>query len=301
MATHRFIDPKIRRSESVSQLTFRQRDMWYGLILTVDDQGRCQANPALIRSVVWPLEDISLEDVKLDLQELEAHGFILGYEVEGKKYLQIQNWQVYQRDAEWLGYSKYPAPDGWCDRFRYHGKGRQIIQSDNWNSNRLPNELKVFSSPLPNELKAFSSPLPNHDVNGDVKGNGNEDGDGDGDVKGDGDCDALPVPVNNAKAQRSSASPVAKISRPNQLKIWNEAIGQLQAEMSKADFDTWIRPLKMVGVEGSVFKLVAVSSYGRDTALARAGPMLTRILSGLAGFEVELSVVSAMELEEIPA
>ena len=34
---------------------------------------------------------------------------------------------------QWAGKSDHPAPEGWTDRFRYHGKGNKII-SLNWDS-----------------------------------------------------------------------------------------------------------------------------------------------------------------------
>jgi len=301
MTTHRFIDPAIRKSESVAHLTFRQRDLWYGLILTVDDQGRGLANPALIRSQVWPLEDISLDEIKLDLQQLEAEGFIQEYEIDGKKYLQIVKWQVYQRKAEWLSASKYPAPSGWTDRFRYHGKGRQVIQSDNWNSSRLPNELEVFSSPLPKELNVFSGRLPNDDVNG----NGNEDVNGDCNDDVDVDCGSRvesslkPLTRKNPVSEPLSLdAPILKISRPDQLKIWNEAMGQVQREMSKADFDAWMRDLKMVGMNGSNnFKVMAINTYARDWVQSRAGPMLLQKLRGLSGQNVGLVVLAENDVD----
>ena len=57
----------------------------------------------------------------------------------------------------------YPAPDGWQDRCRYHGKDNEII-TQNWN--KLP-------SPLRSELP---TPLPSRDsdVNSDVKGEGED-------------------------------------------------------------------------------------------------------------------------------
>ena len=167
---YRHIDPATRRSESVSKLNFRQRDLWYGLILTVDDQGRCPSNPALIRSDVWPLDDVSLQQVSDDLVELEKYGFIQLYQVGEKNYLQLLNWHKYQSGSEWLGLSDYPPPPGWKDRYRFHGKNRQIYQSDNWNQ----------SKSLPNELKPERSPLPNDDVNVDDDVNGDGDGEENG-------------------------------------------------------------------------------------------------------------------------
>ena len=161
MAKHRYIDPEIRRSESVAKLSFRQRDLWYGLILTVDDQGRALGNPGLVRADVWALDDIPLSEVESDLAELAKNGFIIQYEIEEKKYIQIVNWKKYQKSAEWLGLSDYPPPDGWEDRYHYHGKGNEIITSTNWKGSELP-------TPLPTRSPWGRSPS---DVNDDVNVN----------------------------------------------------------------------------------------------------------------------------------
>lgn len=157
MASFRHIDPAMRRSKSISQLSYRQRDLWMGLILTADDQGRRESDEALIRSDVWPYEDINLSEITMDLLRLQQDKFILLYEADGKKLLQILNWHKYQSQAEWLGLSKFPPPQGWQDRYRYHGKAKTVVTSSNWSTYSL------------------GSGLPANDVNGDVNVNDDSD------------------------------------------------------------------------------------------------------------------------------
>ena len=157
MPAFRYIDPDIRRSESISKLTYRQRDLWIGLILTADDQGRREADLFLVRSDVWPREDISLDEIKSDVDVLAEMDFILIYKIGNKEYIQIINWSKYQARAEWLGPSKFPPPSGWEDRYRYHGKGNIIHKSDNWSTCQLPNKL------------------PSNDVNDDVNDDSDRD------------------------------------------------------------------------------------------------------------------------------
>ena len=129
--TKRMIDGKIRHSQTFQKFTYRQRDLWHGLIEVADDQGRLPGNLPNVRSLVWPADDISLEDVDKDLSVLKRAGNIIRYDIEGCKYIQITNWQKYQAEAEWLGLSEYPHPTGWHDRARFHGKNRAIITL-NW-------------------------------------------------------------------------------------------------------------------------------------------------------------------------
>jgi hypothetical protein len=133
MTKKRTIDPRIRASETFACLTYRQRDLWIGLILVCDDQGRLPGQAAYVRSSVWPYDDIPLAEVDADLAALESLGNILRYRVDGRTFIQLVNWHKYQADAEWLGKSEYPEPEGWQDHYRYTGPGRKIFEL-NWNT-----------------------------------------------------------------------------------------------------------------------------------------------------------------------
>jgi len=128
----RSISNEIRLSQSFSRLSLRQRDLWHGLIATADDQGRLPGVPAAVRSLVWPYDDVLSADVQSDLNTLGDIGNILIYSYGDAQYIQIVNWWQYQQ-MQWAGASKYPAPEGWKDRERYHSKGRKIV-TKNWDT-----------------------------------------------------------------------------------------------------------------------------------------------------------------------
>jgi DnaD/phage-associated family protein len=130
-----------------------------------DDQGRMPGNPAYIRSIVWPYDDISIAETSTDLDAIELAGNIIRYIDSNSEYIQIANWHIYQGDSQWLGRSSYPAPQGWIDHCRYHGKGNQII-TENWDTRDQPNRLP---SQLPRELP---STLSCRDGEGEGDGNG---------------------------------------------------------------------------------------------------------------------------------
>ncbi len=126
MSKRRILDSRIRTSQTFSSLTYRQRDLWQGLIVMADDQGRLPGVVAFVRSVIWPYDDLLLKDVDDDLKVLEQLGCINRYrEVEGE-FIQLVNWWKYQQ-PQWAGPSDYPPPPGWDDRMRYHGQGHQVI------------------------------------------------------------------------------------------------------------------------------------------------------------------------------
>jgi len=130
MGKKRVINSKIRTSQTFASLSYRQRDLWHGLIVVADDQGRLPGVPAYVRSVVFPYDDITLEDLIDDLMALEAIGNILLYVADGAQYIQIIKWWCYQK-MQWAGKSDCPPADGWTDRIRHNIANRKIY-TENW-------------------------------------------------------------------------------------------------------------------------------------------------------------------------
>lgn len=268
LAKIRFIDPGIRLSESVANLNYRQRDLWLRLLLTVDDQGRFPGNLKLIKASIWALDSVGLQTLEKDLEVLEDGGFLLLYQESGKRFLQILNWQKYQRSSEWLGESEYPAPKGWVDRFRYHGKENKIIKSENW------------------ETCFVGSDLPSNDDDDDLDlnndGNGNEDPDNDGNGKGK---------INDGNTGEEIPKPHDKPLNIKGQDAWNFAIGELQKDTSKAQFDTYIANLTLLQTEGSIFTVKAINNPTAELITTRYGATITSLLKGYCGHEVDLQVI----------
>jgi chromosomal replication initiator protein len=61
---------------------------------------------------------------------------------------------------------------------------------------------------------------------------------------------------------------------------WQAAIGQLQMDMSKASFDTWVRSTEMLKYDQGVFTIGVTNAYARDWLESRLTATITRILSG---------------------
>ena len=97
MARRRMIDPNIWQSEDVSKLTIRQRLLLIGLFSNADDEGKLRGHPAFVRSTVFPYEDIAIADMQDDLNAIEEIGTITQYEVDGDKYIILNNWLKFQR------------------------------------------------------------------------------------------------------------------------------------------------------------------------------------------------------------
>jgi len=137
------IDPAFWQSESVAQLPIAARYFFIGLFSNADDQGRMKAHPALIRSKLYPYDDISLDEISEWLDLLVADEFIIVYENDGKGYLQITNWWKYQR-PRWAWPSEHPAPEGWADRVHYR-KGNMPVK-ENWDQDETEPETESKTS-----------------------------------------------------------------------------------------------------------------------------------------------------------
>lgn len=106
---NRLIHESIHESEKLNSLTDFQFRVWVGLLTYVDDYGRGDARPAIIKGNVFPLrERITLADIEKTLQSLAGVGCISLYTVNGKPYLCFPNWEKYQRIRQKV--SRYPEP-----------------------------------------------------------------------------------------------------------------------------------------------------------------------------------------------
>ncbi len=69
----------------------------------------------------------------------------------------------------------------------------------------------------------------------------------------------------------------------NAQQAWQAALGQLQMEMSKASYDTWVRSADLVSYEQDVFTIGVPNAYARDWLESRLSSTVTRHLTGIMG------------------
>lgn len=65
-----------------------------GLWCQADREGRLEDRPKKLKLAILPYREFAASDA---LKELESTGFILRYEAKGVRYIQILNWEKYQR------------------------------------------------------------------------------------------------------------------------------------------------------------------------------------------------------------
>lgn len=104
---NRIVREAILSSEPVASLGWPEEVFYRRLMSIVDDFGRYEANPQLLRSRCYPLQTdaVRVTDISRWLAACQKAGLILDYAVQGKRYLQLEKFGQQQRTD-----SKYPAP-----------------------------------------------------------------------------------------------------------------------------------------------------------------------------------------------
>jgi hypothetical protein len=105
---NRILRDGILTSERVNALTPGAEILYRRLMSVVDDYGRYHGNPSLVLSACFPLtfDRVSLTDVREWLTEVgQSPALVDLYEVNGKKYLQINNFGQRTRSEP-----KFPPP-----------------------------------------------------------------------------------------------------------------------------------------------------------------------------------------------
>lgn len=104
---NRIIKEQICTSPDISNLSWFGEVLFYRLIVSCDDFGRCDGHPAIIKGRLFPLKDVTVKEIEAALTDLENNQMIVRYEVGGREFIQLTNWERHQsRRAK---NSKFPA------------------------------------------------------------------------------------------------------------------------------------------------------------------------------------------------
>jgi chromosomal replication initiator protein len=77
----------------------------------------------------------------------------------------------------------------------------------------------------------------------------------------------------------------------NAQQAWQATLGQLQMEMSKAAYDTWVRSADLVSYRGDTFTIGVQNAYARDWLDSRLSSTVTRLVSGLMNAPQKVSFI----------
>ena len=65
------------------------------------------------------------------------------------------------------------------------------------------------------------------------------------------------------------------------VQAWQSALGQLQMEMPKASYDTWVRDTRIASYEDGLFTVMVRNAYARDWLESRLSSTVKRLLMGI--------------------
>lgn len=107
----RYLKPGICDSDRINNLSAEAEVFFYRLLVTVDDFGRTDARPLLLKAKCFPLkETMPASKIEQMLAELSSTGLLIVYQTDTGTYLQLNKWDNTPRAKD----SKFPSFDDSC-------------------------------------------------------------------------------------------------------------------------------------------------------------------------------------------
>lgn len=82
--------------------------------------------------------------------------------------------------------------------------------------------------------------------------------------------------------------------------IWQMAVDKLEGQISSTAVNLWIKTITPIRYEDNCFVLAVYSPFHKDIIMSKYRPILKDTLSELVGFDVDISVLSSEDKQEIP-
>jgi chromosomal replication initiator protein len=73
--------------------------------------------------------------------------------------------------------------------------------------------------------------------------------------------------------------------------VWQAALGELQLEMTRATFETWVKPTSMMSYEDGRFAIAVPTAYAQEWLQTRLLSTIKRVLTGITGRSVEVKFI----------
>lgn len=96
MARKRMIDPSFWTDEKLGECCIQARYLFAGLFSNADDEGYGRANPKLLRSLIFPYDDLRASDLEKWLSQLGGLGLVVLYTVGDQAYYYLPNFLKHQ-------------------------------------------------------------------------------------------------------------------------------------------------------------------------------------------------------------
>lgn len=145
---NRLLKESICESDEINKLSPFEECTFYRLIVNVDDYGRLDARPKILKAKLYPLKDTTEKQISNALQALSKAGLVWLYESDGRPFLQLVTWSIHQQIR--AKKSKYPAPDEIC---------KHLISNDIKCNQMISDDIKCSRNPIqsnPNPIRIQS-------------------------------------------------------------------------------------------------------------------------------------------------
>jgi len=110
MARKRDLRPTFFANEYLAALPFEARLLFAGLWTIADRRGRLEDRPLRIKGALFPYDNLDVDGLLQLLADSEDE-FIIRYEVVGKRYIQITNFEKNQHVHKDEAESVIPPPE----------------------------------------------------------------------------------------------------------------------------------------------------------------------------------------------
>lgn len=146
----RNIKPGLFKNEVLAECSPLARILWIGLWCYADREGRFEFRPKRIKAEILPYDN---GEITVLLQELQKHGFVIMYEVNGIQYGQVSNFQKHQHPHHTEKASEIPD-------FDINGEitvKQPLNNGDNPSDSLIPDSLIQENGKPPNGGAHFSN------------------------------------------------------------------------------------------------------------------------------------------------
>lgn len=79
-----------------------------------------------------------------------------------------------------------------------------------------------------------------------------------------------------------------QLSPPDYQHAWQMVVGQIESDLSRADFENWVKPIRPLSLEERVYTLGVHSDFALNWLESRARSRVTLLLTALLGYPVEV-------------
>jgi chromosomal replication initiator protein len=80
--------------------------------------------------------------------------------------------------------------------------------------------------------------------------------------------------------------------------IWDKATKVIQDKLNKQNFDTWIRPIKIVALEDKCVRLAVPNKFFKDWLIDNYFPIIKNSLENIVGIEIDVEFVLSKDKEK---